>query len=281
MAAKKKQPNTLQSMGLAGCTALVVVNFTHPIEVCKTRLQVEGKFSLGTFLRTEGAAAMYKGIQAAWMREASYTSVKLGGYGPIRKLLKADTPDAPFALKFAAGAASGSIGSCFGNPFDVMKTMMMADAKTKTPLPQLMGKMYKEQGMAGFYRGISANIARACVLNGTKMACYDKAKGFVSGKSGWSRKDPRTIFASATISGFCMTCTVSPFDMLRTTLMNQPVDKKIYSGFADAAVKILRSKGPLAFYRGFFPIWGRFAPQATLQLLVFEQFLKATGFDAI
>ena len=31
-----------QSMGLAGCTALIVVNFTHPIEVCKTRLQVDG-----------------------------------------------------------------------------------------------------------------------------------------------------------------------------------------------------------------------------------------------
>ena len=273
--------DTLQSMGLAGATAIIAVNFTHPIEVCKTRLQVEGKFSLKTFLRNEGALAMYKGIQAAWIREASYTSIKLGGYGPIRKMLGADSPDSPFILKFGAGALSGSIGSCFGNPFDVMKTMMMADAKTKTSLSELMGRMYREQGISGFYRGISANISRACVLNGTKMACYDKAKGFVSSKSGWTRKDLRNVFCSATISGFCMTCTVSPFDMLRTTLMNQPTDKKIYNGFTDAAVKIVRNEGVLAFYRGFFPIWARFAPQATLQLIVFEQLLKITGSNAI
>lgn len=277
----KNQPNTIQSMGLAGCTALIVVNFTHPIEICKTRLQVDGKFSIRQFLKTEGPAAAYKGIQAAWLREGSYTSVKLGGYGPIRKLLGADSPDAPFFLKFSAGAMSGSLGSVIGNPFDVMKTMMMADAKTKTPLSQLMKRMLNEQGVSGFYRGITANIARACVLNGTKMACYDSIKGQVVNQTGWSRKDPRCQFVSAVGAGFFMTCTVSPFDMLRTTLMNQPTDKKIYNGFMDAAVKILRNDGPLAFYRGFFPIWGRFAPQATLQLIIFEQILKLTGFDAI
>ena len=50
----------------------------------------------------------------------------------------------------------------------------------------------------GFYRGISANISRACVLNGTKMACYDKAKG-LSQVSFAERKDPRTVFVPMTI----------------------------------------------------------------------------------
>lgn len=96
-----------------------------------------------------------------------------------------------------------------------------------------------------------------------------------------------------------MTCTVAPFDMLRTRLMNQPTDKMsectfrptatdklgprplccvlnrgrgleltthppsdlVYNGFMDATVKIFRNEGPMAFYRGFLPIWGRFAPQ--------------------
>ncbi len=37
--------------------------------------------------------------------------------------------------------------------------------------------------MGGFYRGIDANIMRAMVLNGTKMACYDQIKGMIT-KSG-------------------------------------------------------------------------------------------------
>ena len=37
--------------------------------------------------------------------------------------------------------------------------------------------LMKSQGIAGFYRGIEANVMRAMVLNGTKMACYDTIKG--------------------------------------------------------------------------------------------------------
>ena len=33
-------PNAIQSMGLASGTALIAVNFTHPIETVKTRMQV-------------------------------------------------------------------------------------------------------------------------------------------------------------------------------------------------------------------------------------------------
>jgi hypothetical protein len=232
-------------------------------------------------LKSEGVTSLWKGIQAAWGRESFYASIKVGGYGPIRDALGASSPDAPFMLKFAAGAASGSLGSCVGNPWDVMKTMMQANQGESVSLVSLARKLHADQGVAGFYRGIEANIARACVLNGTKMAVYDAAKGSVSGSTGWTRKDPRTIFCSATISGFCMTCTVSPFDMLRTRLMNQPTDKKLYNGFVDAAVKIMKNEGPGAFYRGFFPIWARFAPTATLQLLIFEQMLSVAGYKAL
>ena len=44
-----------------------------------------------------------------------------------REMLGASGSDAPFILKFSAGALSGSTGSMIGNPFDVMKTMMMAN----------------------------------------------------------------------------------------------------------------------------------------------------------
>jgi hypothetical protein len=152
-----------------------------------------GSFNFGHMMKTEGFPALWKGIQAAWLREASYTTVKLGGYGPIRDALGAKDKNAPFYLKFAAGSMSGSIGSVLGNPFDVMKTMMMADSSSSKSGPsqgliERMSKMHKDQGIAGFFRGVEANIMRACVLNGTKMACYDGIKGFVNEQTGWSRK---------------------------------------------------------------------------------------------
>ena len=276
-----RKPTIFESMGLAGTTAILVVNVTHPIEVVKTRLQVNKNFKLSSFVKNEGVGAFWKGIQAGWLREASYTSVKLGMYGPIREALGASGSNAPFLLKFVAGATSGSAGSLIGNPFDVMKTMMMSNASEKIALPKLATTMMKDQGIKGFYRGIQANVARACVLNGTKMACYDVIKGKVVHKTGWKRKDPRCQFLSAIGAGFFMTCTVAPFDMMRTRLMNQPTDAKIYNGMTDCFTKILKKEGPITFWRGFLPIWGRFAPQATLQLITFEFLLKSTGFEAI
>jgi hypothetical protein len=154
-------------------------------------------------------AAFWKGIGAAWLREASYTSLRLGLYAPIKHAMGVKN-DSHFVFKFAAGSAAGAIGSIAGNPFDVLKTRMMASAAVHSPkLMETASTLYKQQGMfgslgfpaslgdaychctflfvlgiGGFYRGIDANIMRAMVLNGTKMACYDQIKGMIT-KSGY------------------------------------------------------------------------------------------------
>lgn len=70
---------------------------------------------------------------------------------------------------------------------------------------------------------------------------------------------------------------VAPFDMVRTRLMNQPADARLYTGFVDCAVKILKTSGPRGLYAGFIPIWARFAPTTTLQLVIFEQIKPIFG----
>jgi len=141
--------------------------------------------------------------------------------------------------------------------------------------------MYRDQGIAGFYRGVEVNIMRACVLNATKMGVYDITKGYVTDYTGWNRKDVKTSFSSAFVAGFFMTVTVAPWDMLRTKLMNQPTDKKIYDGFRDCLVKTVKADGVISLWRGFIPIWARFAPQATLQLIGIEVIYNFMGFKGI
>ena len=237
----KGSPGALQSMSIACVTALTAVNFTHPIETVKTRLQV-GSFNFSTMMKEEGFFSLWKGIQAGWMREASYTSIKLGGYGPVRDFLirtqgEPESGAGKFLLKFASGSITGSTGSVVGNPFDVMKTMMMTSKDSTGAaaggIVSLTRRMLQDQGVGGFFRGVQANIMRACVLNGTKMSCYDAIKGVVKDKTGWNRKDPRCQFFSAVGAGFFMTCTVSPFDNIRTRLMNQPTDAKVSSTHAE------------------------------------------------
>ena len=44
------KPTALTSLGLSCCTALFAVNFTHPIETVKTRLQVRSLITRATSL---------------------------------------------------------------------------------------------------------------------------------------------------------------------------------------------------------------------------------------
>merc|ERR1719296_511847 len=78
----------------------------------------------GTAKRTianEGIAALWKGVNAAWLRESSYTSLRLGLYEPCEITFGCTTPETTtFVKKFLAGSAAGALGSLAGNPFDVL-----------------------------------------------------------------------------------------------------------------------------------------------------------------
>lgn len=277
-----------KNVGAAGTSAVITVTGIHPIDVVKTRLQVSGEGggrnykalgiggSVKVIAAEEGISSFWKGIGAAWLREASYTSLRLGLYDPIKKVMGV-TPDSHFLLKFTAGSLAGGLGSVVGNPFDVLKTRMMAaEGKEPPAIGKAASELYAAQGISGFYRGIEANIMRAMVLNGTKMACYDQIKGMIT-SSGIVPKGLPTQFCAAFSAGFFMATTVAPFDMVRTKLMNQPADAKVYSGFVDCIVKIVAKGGPGALYAGFIPIWARFAPTTCLQLVIFEQLKPIFG----
>jgi len=283
-------PGLLTQVGMAGTAAVITVTFIHPIDVVKTRIQISSEYGAlgmgGTVKKVvgqEGVTALWKGVNAAWLREASYTSLRLGLYEPCKVAFGCTSPETTtFVKKFLAGSAAGALGSLAGNPFDVLKTKMMASEAKGTPSIIGTGKdLLKNQGIAGFYRGIDSNIARAMVLNGTKMACYDQMKGYTVQLTGLPKSHLLVQFLSAVSAGFFMTCTVSPFDMVRTRLMNQPADAKIYSNAFYCFSQIIKNEGPTTLWRGFIPIWSRFAPTTTIQLVIFEQLRGIMGMKAL
>lgn len=111
-AAPSYMTKLLKNVFCARCAAVLTVTFIHPIDVVKTRIQVESnkgnKTSIGGVIKgaldEEGAGTFYKGIQPAWLREASYSSLRLGLYEPIKIIVGANSPGAGFLRKFIAGA---------------------------------------------------------------------------------------------------------------------------------------------------------------------------------
>ena len=275
--------DALKSMFGAGTAAVITVTFIHPFDVVKTRLQVAGegrkgvrnykelgiKGTIRVIYLEEGLTSFWKGIQAAWLRESTYTSIRLGLYDPIKHALGVKG-DSPFILKFLCGSLAGGLGSAVGNPFDVVKTRLMATEGKVQPI-SVAFSVYNSFGIAGFYKGLQANIMRAMVLNGTKMACYDTIKQLLFKYKIVKKKGLWSETMAAFGAGFFMTCTVAPFDKIRTRLMNQPAGQNMYNGFIDCLMKIVRNEGPRGLWAGFIPIWARFAPTTTLQLVIFSQ----------
>ena len=114
--------DALKGMAAAGIAAVTTVTFIHPIDLLKTRLQVSGDAggrnyqklgitgSVRIIVKEEGMLSFWNGIPAAWAREASYTSLRIGLYDPIKKGMGV-TPDSMFLMKFAAGSLAGALGS--------------------------------------------------------------------------------------------------------------------------------------------------------------------------
>jgi hypothetical protein len=78
-----------------------------------------------------------------------------------------------------------------------------------------------------------------------------------------------------------MALATSPVDILKTRLMNQPVDNKLYSGIFDCARKVYINEGISGFYKGFTAQWTRMGPFTIIQLMVWERLRKIFGMQGI
>lgn len=264
----------------AGLSSILAVSIVHPFDVVKTRFQLSGKNNIRNYkelglsksimliYREEGIFSFWKGIKAAWMRESTYTSLRLGLYDPIKRVMGI-TNQSSFIMKFTAGSLAGTIGSLVGNPFDVIKIKMMTIESKQTPsFYNVFANIYKFNKF-DFYNGLQANILRAGVLNGTRMACYDEIKSSII-KDSMIKSESIIQFFSAFSTGSFMALVVLPFDIIRTQLMTH----NKYKNFSECVLQIFKNQGIRGFYVGFFPFWSRFVTITTIQLMFFEHLKK-------
>ena len=133
--------------------------------------------TLKVILKNEQMAGLFKGIQATWMRESIYSTLRLGLYEPFKQLLGAtDRSNTQFYVKFVAGGMSGMVGSMIANPTDLLKIRMQAMETEHHNVVWHIKDVYRNSGIPGFYKGISATVVRAMVLNATKLSTYDHIK---------------------------------------------------------------------------------------------------------
>jgi len=157
---------------LGGLSCCIAALFTNPIDVVKVRLQLRGELStamnagspfrfISLMVRDEGLSAFFKGLAASLLREATYSTIRMGGYEVCKTYLGAlDPSSAPLWKKITSGAIAGAVGAAIANPTDLVKVRMQADTGK---CPSGKGPRYKNtwsafkaiylsEGPAGFFR---------------------------------------------------------------------------------------------------------------------------------
>lgn len=223
------------------------------------------------------------------LRQAIYSSTRLGAYEPIKGILGASDPHStPLWKKISAGMISGMIGSFIATPTDLVKIRFQAvKCSDVPPYKNMFHAFYqiaKKEGFLGLWTGVKPTVQRAVVLSGTQIPAYDHAKHFFLDAE-WLKEGILLHGVSAFVAGFVATSIASPVDIVRTRYMNQPKSSTgkplIYSGTLDCIYKTVRHEGLLALYKGFFPNWTRTGLDTIIIFLVYEQLRKFAGINPI
>lgn len=213
------------------------------------------------------------------LREASYSSIRMGLYEPARAAIAPGKSVADVSLwqRILAGFLAGGIGSAIANPTDLIKIRFQARRPDqpkvyKHTLDAFM-QIYQQAGLRGLYTGVVPTTLRAAVLTGAQLSSYDHSK-VVLRELNVLPDGPAIHFAASFIAGLVTTTATSPVDVIKTRIMN---DRDRYKGPLDCTLQLLRSEGPRAFFRGWLPNYLRLGPHFIISLPLYEQIRAFLG----
>ncbi|XP_058832137.1 mitochondrial 2-oxoglutarate/malate carrier protein-like [Topomyia yanbarensis] len=288
---EKKKPVYIQYLfgGLSGIGATCVV---QPLDLVKTRMQISGlggavKEYNNTFdaiakiVRREGALALYKGLSAAIMRQATYTTTRLGVYTSLNDAYKQKMNKAPNLLEsMAMGMTAGAVGSFVGNPCELILIRMTADGRLPVAERRNYSNFFnafvriaKEEGVLALWRGCIPTMGRAMVVNAAQLASYSQAKAFLVNND-YIKEGIGLHFTASMFSGLITTAASLPVDIAKTRIQNMkivPGEIPPYKNTVDVIVKVIRHEGITALWKGFTAYYARLGPHTVLTFILLEQ----------
>jgi solute carrier family 25 oxoglutarate transporter 11 len=274
--------------GLAGMTATTVI---QPIDMVKVRLQLAGEgvktgpkptpISVVRDIVASGKAMdLYTGLSAGLLRQAVYTTARLGFFDTFMNSMtaSADARGSKIGFKERAGAglAAGGLAAMVGNPADLALIRMQSDGlkpaaarANYTSVIDALARIAKQEGVTRLWAGAYPTVVRAMALNFGQLAFFSEAKTRL--KDTPLTGTTQTLTASA-VAGFFASFFSLPFDFVKTRLQKQtrgPAGELPYKGMVDCFRKVAKEEGLLRFYRGFGTYYVRIAPHAWVFFLSF------------
>ncbi|KAH8154059.1 uncharacterized protein LAJ45_01826 [Morchella importuna] len=274
----------------------------QPVDMVKVRIQLAGNQKVSPLKVTSDIIKqgkfldLYSGLSAGLLRQAVYTTARMGFFGTFMNKISAKAKSEGRAVTFGertlAALSAGGLGAILGNPADLALIRMQSDGmrpvaerKNYTSVLNALKRISASEGVKALWNGCLPTVARAMALNFGQLAFYSESKAQLAKydfeKVLGSKKNAEvaTGIAASAVAGFFASFFSLPFDFVKTRLQKQtkgPDGKLPYKGTLDCAMKVAKEEGLLRFYRGFGTYYVRIAPHAMLTVLFADWFLKLT-----
>lgn len=276
---------TYMKFAMGGVSGMIGTTLVHPFDLMKTQMQVtgmQGRQSQGVFdwirgvLKNYGAIAFYRGLTASLLRQAVYSSTRLGIYQTqVVSFKKEHNKDPRILDSMVMACIAGASGGIISTPTEVTLLHMTADnnrpiekKKNYKCATEAMRRIAKEKGVWALWRGTGPSVTKAVVLNVSQLATYSQLKIVFRDK--YDMPKGLRIFMYASIISALLTSVVSlPFDVLKTR-MQVPIGKEYRSAF-DVYSQTIKHEGFLSLWKGIVPYCVRMAPHTALSLIILEQ----------
>lgn len=270
---------------------MVATTVIQPVDMVKVRIQLAGEGVSGgpkptplSVTREIIAAGkvrdLYTGLSAGLLRQAVYTTARLGLFetfmGKLTARAKEQGKQVGFAERATAGLSAGGLAAMIGNPADLALIRMQSDGlkplaqrkNYKSVIDALSG-IARSEGVGALWAGASPTIVRAMALNFGQLAFFSEAK--VQLKAHTELAPQAQILGASAVAGFFASFFSLPFDFVKTRLQKQskgPDGKLPYTSMVYCFRKVAKEEGVLRFYRGFGTYYVRIAPHAMVTLIV-------------
>ncbi|KAM7308827.1 mitochondrial folate transporter/carrier [Ixodes scapularis] len=183
-----------------------------------------------------------------------------------------------------AGVTGGVASTLAVHPFDLLKIRLAVNDGIVSSRPQYRGflhairTIFKEEGLIGFYRGVSPNCLGAGASWGLYFFFYNAIKTQMSQRSSSTQLGPGQHMLAAAEAGVVTLLMTNPIWVVKTRMCLQYSTVKLpdslrYTSMMDAFSKIFRHEGVRGLYRGFVPgVFG--VSHGALQFMAYEEMKK-------
>ena len=129
--------------------------------------------------RREGIYGYYRGFLAAMIKNAINAGTYFACLHYLNQMLIPVTIIPDYAKNFTASAIARVAQSTVGNPIIVIKTRLeVLGFNEYTGIMDAVRKMYKNEGLGGFFTGLKVSLIRDVPFSGIFYPIYEFSKKF-------------------------------------------------------------------------------------------------------